>query len=243
MKSRQRDAAWMGSAAGAAVLLTVGVFAYRGARPAASMRLSRVTARLAFLLFWPSYVGGALVTLFGPRFQPLKVRARRFGLAFACVLAVHLGLVGRLCWIGSAPSTATFAIFGVGVAWTSILTLLSIESLGQAAGAKVWWIVRNIGLNYLAFLFILDFLRLEPRQTLPHLAEYLPFAALALLGPVLRLLAFLRRDWPRSGPSERPTEVVPAHHGGGPPPRRESRRRRRWRWRPPGREAAIDRAR
>jgi hypothetical protein len=36
-----------------------------------------VTARFAFLFFWPAYVGGALTSLFGDAFLPLRTQASR----------------------------------------------------------------------------------------------------------------------------------------------------------------------
>jgi hypothetical protein len=179
-------------AAGAAIALAVSVFAHLGVGKIGTETALRLTARLAFLLFWPSYVGGALVTLFGLTFQPIKRRAREFGLAFASVLAVHLGLIGWLCWIGSAPSVKTFAIFGMAVLWTYLLALFSIKRLGQVVGSMGWWILRNIGMNYIAFAFALDFLPPLHNATARQLAAYLPFAVLAVLGPAERIVAALK---------------------------------------------------
>ena len=75
--------------------------------------------------------------------------------------------------------------------------LASVDRLGQAMGPRGWWILRNIGLNYLAFLFIYDFVRPQVARTPIHLAEYVPFATLAVLGPALRVLAWLKRFAPR----------------------------------------------
>lgn len=182
----------MGLAATAATVLAVGVVAHLGVGKVGTDTALHLTARLAFLLFWPSYVGGALVALFGATFQPVKRRGRELGLAFACVLAVHLGLVGWLCWIGSAPPVKIFAIFGMGVLWTYLLALFSVERLGRVIGSMGWWILRNVGMNYIAFAFALDFLTPLHKGTARHLAEYLPFAVLAVLGPALRLIAALK---------------------------------------------------
>lgn len=152
----------------------------------------RLTARLAFVLFWPCYVGGALVALFGPRFLPIKRRARDLGLAFAAVLAVHLGLVAALCAIGHAPSVQVFIVFGPGVACAALLALASIESVGRAIGDTGWWVLRNIAMNYLAFDFAFDFVRRQDLNTVAQQVAYLPFAALAIVGPTLRLLAWLK---------------------------------------------------
>jgi hypothetical protein len=182
----------MGAAATAAAALAVGAFVHFGVGKTGTGTALRLTARLAFLLFWPSYVGGALVTLLGPTFRLIKRRARELGLAFAAVLAVHLGLVGWLCWIGSAPPARIFVIFGVGVLWACLLALFSIERLGRLGGSMGWWILRNIGMNYIAFAFALDFLTPLHKGTAGHLAAYLPFAVLAVLGPPLRVIAALK---------------------------------------------------
>jgi hypothetical protein len=182
----------MGVAAGAAIALTGAVLGHLGVGKMGIETALRLTARLAFLLFWPSYVGGALVALFGPRFQLVKRRARELGLAFASVLTVHLGLIASLCWIGSAPPVRIFVIFGIGVFWTYLLALFSIERFGRVLGSMGWWILRNIGSNYIAYAFALDFLSPLHRGTVRHPVEYVPFAVLAVLGPALRLIAALK---------------------------------------------------
>jgi hypothetical protein len=192
MPSRSSGPVWISLAFATAVVMAAGALSYFGVGRIGIEAALRVTARLAFVLFWPSYVGGALATLFGPVFRPVKLASREFGLAFAGALAAHLGLVGWLCWIGAPPAVRTFLVFGPGVAWTAALALVSIERLGKRMGRKGWWLLRNVGMNYLAFLFILDFVRLQPFETIIHLAEYLPFATLAVLGPALRLLAWLK---------------------------------------------------
>jgi hypothetical protein len=152
----------------------------------------RLTARLAFLLFWPCYAAGALVVLFGPNFLPLKRRAKALGLAFATVLAVHLGLVCALSALGSPPASRVFVIFGPGVACASLLAIASIDAVGRAIGAPGWWFLRNIAMNYIAFDFAVDFVGRRHLDSVLHQLEYAPFAALTLLAPVLRLLAWLK---------------------------------------------------
>ncbi len=180
---------WVATAFGSTVAIAAWVLTHRGVGRVGVESALRMTARLAFAFFWPAYVGGALAALFGPRLGWLKARGRALGLAFATVLAVHLCLVGYLCWIGSPPPVSTFVIFGLGVAWTALLGLVSIERLGRAVGAVARWTLRNFGMNYLAFLFILDFVKLREPNSVAHAIEYVPFATLAIPGPVLRLLA------------------------------------------------------
>jgi hypothetical protein len=151
------------------------------------------TGRLAFAFFWPSYVGGALATLFGERFLPLKRRGRALGLAFAAVIAVHLSLVAWLCWIGHSPPLTTFIVFGIAATWVFALAMCSLKGVSKNVGPAGWWVLRNIGMNYIAFAFAFDFVKIGPGVTQAKIIEYLPFAALSVLGPLLRLLSWLSR--------------------------------------------------
>jgi hypothetical protein len=190
---RSIDALWMCSAICAAIALAACVINVVGADQRGIHAAVAATARLMFLLFWPAYSGGALVALFGSAFQPLKQHAREFGLAFASALFVHLGLVGVLCLIGAAPGVSTFIFFGVGAVWAYLLALFSIPRLRPALGPRNWWILSNVGMNYLAYAFIVDFLKQPLHGGVKHVVEYLPFAVLSLAGPSLRLAAIAQR--------------------------------------------------
>ena len=193
MRSRSIDALWMFSAVCAALTLAASVTIALGAKQSGIDAALAATARLMFLLFWPAYSGGALVALFGAVFQPLKQHAREFGLAFASALLVHLGLVAVLCLIGAAPDAATFVFFGIGAAWAYVLALFSIPRLRLALGPRNWWLLSNVGMNYVAYAFIVDFLQQPLHGGVKHIIEYLPFAVLSLAGPGLRLAAYMQR--------------------------------------------------
>ncbi len=189
----QIAAVWIGSALCAALGLTGLVLAALGSGEPGTDVALQVTARLSFLLFWPAYAGSALAALFGPAFQPLKQRGREFGLAFASAQLVHIGLVAWLIHIGAAPGLSTFIFFGAAVLWTYLLALFSIGTLNQTLGPKGWWLLRTVGLNYIAYAFAVDFLRFPLLGGIKHVAGYLPFAVLSVVGPTLRLVAFLHR--------------------------------------------------
>jgi hypothetical protein len=193
MKFRSITGLWMCSTFCLALGSTVSVLIAFGMEERGIHEALAVTARLMFLLFWPAYAGGALTSIFGPAFQPLKQRAREFGLAFASALLVHLGLVAWLCMIGAAPDVSTFFIFGIAAVWAYLLSLFSIGRLQQALGLTYWSLLRNIGMNYVAFAFAVDFLRDPFHGGAKHLVEYLPFAVLAVAGPSLRLAALAQR--------------------------------------------------
>jgi hypothetical protein len=148
------------------------------------------TARLAFLFFWPAYVGGALTSLFGNLFLPLRDNARNFGLAFAGALLVHLGLVVRLCAIGHPPGARTFLIFGTAAAWVYILVLFSVRRIRDAVSGKFWTSVRSVAMSYIALAFILDFAKFP--DNVSHGVEYAPFATFAALGPAFKAAAWMK---------------------------------------------------
>ena len=151
------------------------------------------TARLAFLMFWPAYAGGALASLFGRVFSPLREHARHLGLAFAGALFVHLGLVVCLCAIGHAPGKMTFVIFGVAAGFTYLVALLSVRRVRQALPQKLWPPIRFVAMNYIAFAFLDDFI-IFPLGDWRAVVRYLPFAALAVAGPALRLAAWVQNQ-------------------------------------------------
>jgi hypothetical protein len=153
----------------------------------------KLTARLSFLLFWCAYTAGAMAVLFGPAFDPLKRHSREFGLAFASAHLVHLALVAWLTYIGAAPPRGVFVFFGVAALWVYLLALFSIPRLQQSLGSKGWWLLRFVGLNFIAYAFAKDFLGYRQFGSVKYLVGYFPFAVLSIAGPLLCLAAFVHR--------------------------------------------------
>lgn len=193
VEARPRAAIWMGLAALAAIALAAGTLATLGTAKTGVEAALRLTARLGFLLFWPSYAASPLATLFGERWRPLGRYARVLGMAFAAVLAVHLTLVAWFLWIGAALPLQTFVIFGAGAICAYTLLLLSIDQVRRAMSTPTWRLVQTIGTNYILFAFAYDFLRPQPLSAAAFLVLYLPFDVLVFLGPALRLLAWLKK--------------------------------------------------
>jgi hypothetical protein len=183
----------MGSAFVAAVGLACVVLVALGTGERGTHVALQVSARLSFLLFWPAYAAGALHTLFGTSFYHLKQRAREFGLAFASAHLVHIGLVAWLCHIGAAPSFRTFVFFGIAVLWIYLIALFSIPRLQSTLGRRGWWLLRVVGLNYIAYAFAVDFLRYIQLDSPKYLLAYFPFAVFSILGPLLLLAAWVQR--------------------------------------------------
>jgi hypothetical protein len=194
--NRPIAALWIGSAFCAALGLAGLALVALGSGERGTDVALQVTGRLSFLLFWPAYAGSAMTALFGPAFAPLKQRAREFGLAFASAHLVHIALVVWLTHIGAAPPLATFVFFGIAVLWIYLLALFSITRLQQALGSKAWWLLRVVGLNYIAYAFAVDFLITPQFGSIKYLVGYLPFAVLSAVGPMLCLAAFTRRAAP-----------------------------------------------
>ena len=100
------------------------------------------------------------------------------------------GLVATLCLAGRPPPLRTFVIFGAAAACTYLLALLSIRRVREALPANVWPTIRFVAMNYILLAFILDFERRAYSPT--EVVKYLPFLALAICAPVLRLAAWTK---------------------------------------------------
>jgi hypothetical protein len=151
----------------------------------------KTSARLAFLFFWLAYAGGALTSLFGEAFSPLKRHARDLGLAFAGALLVHLALVAYLCVSASAPPATTFVVFGPAALLTYLLVFFSIDQARQAIPATLWQVIRSFAMNYIMLAFLYDFIQFRLAD-LRDLLLYFPFAALAIIALLLRLATWMR---------------------------------------------------
>jgi hypothetical protein len=193
VKAPPRASVWMGLAALTALAVAAATLAKAGVSQDGIALALRATARLGFLLFWPSYVAGSLATLFGQRWRFLTRHARVLGMSFVAVLTVHLGLVAWICWLGAAPPPLIFLIFGVGAACAYTLLLSSFDAVRRAMGPGAWRLVQSVGASYILFAFAWDFLRATGLKPLAFLVAYLPFDVLIVLGVALRLAAWWKR--------------------------------------------------
>ena len=120
---------------------------------------------------------------------------REFGLAFASAHSIHLGLVIWLYQISAAPplSDAMAAFFSVGLLWTYLLALFSIQRLSGMLGAKLWRGMRLVGLEYIMLAFQADFVPGSLHADPKHLITYVPFAALGLAGTGMRIVSWMKK--------------------------------------------------
>ena len=192
MRSRSAEL-WIGAALGANLFLSAIILVVRGAGVHGTETALFFTGRVMFLWFLGAYTGGSLATLFGGAFLPLKQRGREFGLAFAAALIVHLALVGWLCWVGRTPSIDVFIRFGAAAVFTFLLALFSFGNFHAVLGPKVWPPLRFIGMNYILYVFLFDFLQNplqgEVKRVILYLL-YLPFAVMGITALLLRLAAW-----------------------------------------------------
>jgi hypothetical protein len=184
---------WMAAAMGVALAMVFIIRLNEGPGERVAMAL-RATARWSFFLFWLASTGRALTTLFGSRFQALAKRGRDFGLAFASAHLVHLGLVAWVYYSSAEPpGQSTLIFFGIAAFWTYLLAILSIKRLSAKLNPKVWRIVRTVGVEYIAFAFLVDFNRISFQDGIASVIIYLTLLALAAAGPLLRLAAVVKR--------------------------------------------------
>jgi len=191
---RRTTSQWMAAAFGVALAMVIVIRLAEGPGERVAMAL-RATARWSFFLFWLASAGGALTTLFGSRFQALAKRSRDFGLAFASAHLVHLGLVAWIYYSSAnPPKQPTLIFFGVAVFWTYLLAILSVKRLSAKLNPKVWRFVRTVGVEYIAFAFLVDFNKISFQDGIASVMIYLSLLALAAAGPLLRIAAVVKRQ-------------------------------------------------
>lgn len=182
---------WMGAAFFVALALAIIALAVLGTGARGMQGALRITGRWSLLLFWPAYAGGAMATLFGPRFSILARHGREFGLAYAAAQLVHLSLVAGVVAHSNEPfPQSIMPFFAVGVVWTYLLAFSSLKSVSGGVFTPTGWrIVRAVGLEYLALVFLTD-LVIAPVSAHTELSPgYLPFSILLIAGALLRLAA------------------------------------------------------
>jgi hypothetical protein len=193
MNRRTTTREWMAASflVGLVIVLAIRAGAGPGERFAMALR---ATPRWSFLLFWLASTGGALATLFGSKFQALAHRARDLGLSFASAHLVHLGLVAWVYYVApDTPPRSALIFFGIAAIWTYVLAILSIKRLSARLNPRVWRTVRTLGVEYISLAFLTDFARNPFQGGVLDAANYLPFLALAIAGPILRLAALVKR--------------------------------------------------
>jgi len=150
----------------------------------------RATARWSFLLFWLAYAGGAMAKLFGPPFDALAKQGRAMGLAYASAQLIHVALIFWLFHLAAGPGGAML-VFWAGIVCTYVLALFSWPRLRDALGPPLWQIVRITAMEYIAYVFALDFILipLSEHGAGGYPLSYVPFAVMLVGAAGLRVAA------------------------------------------------------
>jgi hypothetical protein len=155
----------------------------------------RATARWSFLWFWLASTGRALAALFGTKFQAIALRARDFGLAFAAAHLVHLGLVAFLLYRSTTPFPRfPLILFSIGVFWVYLLAFLSFRPASAMLQPRTISLIRSVGVEYITFIFLYDFVKDSLQDGAGQFLFYLPFLTFGFGGPLLRLAAAGKRN-------------------------------------------------
>ncbi|MDX1515349.1 MAG: hypothetical protein R3288_00845 [Woeseiaceae bacterium] len=157
--------------------------------------LLRLTARLAFMLFLVVFIARPLRQLVKNPFTRWLLRERRsFGIAFAAVHSVHLGLIAyRFATIpGLNYGIAEAIIGGTAYALMYLMLLTSFDAPARAVGARNWRRLHKTGLYFIGAIFLFTLLP-EPDQPLLTW-ERAWFVTLTAAALVVRLTAWLARS-------------------------------------------------
>ena len=179
---------WVSAAFAAAFLTAAITLASQGTGQAGTIVALRLTARLSLLLFWPAYAGGVLCSLHLPLLSGLGRRRREIGLAFASAHSVHVMLILWLFHVAvrQPVSTKTIIVDGIGIGWVYVLAAFSFDSLRRRLGPMALRILFNMGLEYIALVFLSDFLISPLKQGTAFSAAYLPFTVALVAAAALR---------------------------------------------------------
>ena len=132
--------------------------------------------------------------MLGPRLRPLAMHGRDFGLAFAAAHLVHVGLVVWLYQIAEhPPGRGTLEFFGAAVFFTYLLALLSFRRFAGWLSPRAVFVIRTVGVEYIALAFLRDFVSPPFQLTLRYAVGYGLFLALIVLGYAVRIIALVRR--------------------------------------------------
>lgn len=174
-----------------ATLLSVGLLAVTGVTDDNLRLVLSLTARVAFMIFLLVFIARPLRQLVRTDLTKRLLKERRsFGIAFAAVFTVHLGLiVYRFSTVPGLEYPLTSAIVGgTAYALTYAMLVTSFDGPARAIGPRAWRSLHKTGLYYIGAIFLVTLLP-EPGQ--PILAvERLWFVVLTSAAIVIRLTAY-----------------------------------------------------
>ena len=115
-------------------------------------------------------------------------------LGYASAQLVHLAIVARVLYKDPTGHESELLVFGPAVLFTYLLAGLSITKLSARLNSTLWRVLRTVGVEYIAFVFLLDFAKSPFDDGMFKVLYYLPFIVPAAAAPLLRLAAFIKRS-------------------------------------------------
>jgi DMSO/TMAO reductase YedYZ heme-binding membrane subunit len=153
--------------------------------------LQRLTARLSFMIYLLIFIARPLRQMFKTDTTLWLVRERRsFGIAFAAMHSVHLGLiVYRFSTIpGLSYGVAEGLIGGTAYVLMYLMLLTSFDGPARALGPLAWRRLHKFGLYYIGAIFISTLLPEQGDQLLAP--ERVWFVVLTSAALIVRLTAY-----------------------------------------------------
>jgi len=175
-------------AAGMITVVAVGIsLGLNGIQALGWHAATRVTAVLAFALWWLSFTAGPLNRLHPtPSTRALRTRRRALGLAFATTLAIHGLCILMLARLEAGILVADVAVLGGGFGYvmTAAMAATSSDVAVRRLGAKRWRALHLLGQWTLFVVFFVTY-----GGRFAEDAEYWPGFALVLAAGAIALAA------------------------------------------------------
>lgn len=175
----------------AVTLLSVGLLTVTGVTDDNLRIVLSLTARIAFMIFLLVFIARPLRQLVQTDLTKRLLRERRaFGVAFAAVFTVHLGLIAyRFATVPGLEYPLSSAIVGgTAYAFTYAMLVTSFDGPARAIGPHGWRRLHKTGLYYIGAIFLFTLL---PEAGQPIVSvERLWFVVLTSAAIIVRLTAY-----------------------------------------------------
>lgn len=174
-----------------ATLLSVGLLAATGVTDDNLRLVLSLTARIAFMIFLLVFIARPLRQLVRTDLtRRLLTERRSFGIAFAAVFTVHLGLIAYRFWTvpGLEYPLSSAVVGGTAYLLAYAMLVTSFDGPARAIGPKAWRMLHKTGVYFIGAIFLFTLLP-EPGQPLVTM-ERLWFVILTSAAIIIRLTAY-----------------------------------------------------
>ncbi|MGH0032195.1 MAG: hypothetical protein ACQGVC_20585 [Myxococcota bacterium] len=148
--------------------------------------LTRITARIAFLMFLPVYVASPAHRIWRSDATRWLVRNRRYlGVAFFVAFALHLDAIWMTSLLhGDAFRIEVVTLVGGGLAYVFAfaMALTSSDRMVRRLGPRRWKTLHRVGVHYIAAIWFFQYLGLSFQSL-----AFLPLLLLSVAGFAVRI--------------------------------------------------------